>query len=1326
MKFKDLKVWIFIFGMMLLVGAYLYQHSKTNQQQLDAQGIKAIYLAKNSFIDALYNYHTQLEGYLSRNFYKWTSDDPNSPASQLVGLFDKEPIFVIEDIDYKPGSKKKLNPLANAEVELSKYDSSFFIQIKGCRFFLEEMNVDGESGGDVDKGLLDSISKNWQLEISTDASDVGRGHFEIDHTVSIYHLMENNIQSFFFDDLYVLDDSGRVMYPGHSAGLPLLSLDDLDDSTSFAESSLALKIAEKEYTGFLSPALIGDQTLYLLGVKESAQFDRVALRINFNLLSTFLTVLLLVFVSIPIISVFNLSDGDILTKGRIYGLGLSLIVVMVVLGFSFFSLLQNYRTFGPAEEDIEGLKGIFNQEIKALKADLDRYGNTENDTLTSIIAQNGKVNEFLEFDLDGRINSLAIPDEYGKLNTINFRNFPFISISERDYVKALPKADSSYFISAHFSKSTGNLEGVISKRVGENGKAVTFSLDTMAPLISQNQRYFIFKSDGKVLLKSEKVNIPINYLQEGVGQDRWDEIQTLIKNNTGSPIQRIWEIPIYVNGHEYEALLSFIPSSFLNEGIWLLYLEDKNLQHALHSLASLEAISVFIPYLLVLALLSIVTLMAKKSSIYLAFEPFSFHWYSPSPQKRDRFLWLNYILAFDILLYLFVYLVIPLCIFKIYLWAGLFAIQAGTCNFLMLYSKGSGYFRDNINNFLIIVLVLWLVFAAFLIYFSISSVTSPYLFLTIVVLMLMLGLKILCFYLSSINRLPSLVPEVFAKNRLFNLWHGRLTVFWNKLTRVQVDKRIYALNFLLWLMIIGFLPGYFIHRQIFNQEKYIWDNTNSKSEQDYDLLKAESGIAEQECELLKSNSGLYFDIIMAHEKFRRTKFGLFTNQEDQKIKDLIAPPRELFISSFCLPSNLELFSDTSSNGWSFEDTLKKNIVVWIILLVILIWLFNMIMRLSNKIYLIDYHFTYEENQLPKMIKMQKNSFIIGLDSEKSKSWVHQQFGIKPFELLAVEVKLGTVELPELTTVHKAVILENIHCLESADALLRTMLAFREKYQNEMVLLFVSSGRPLPELLKTNISKQQKLLITEVFSGFLFQFVSLEYQNPRLSLPYLEKEWKDLDQKEQSAHKEKIESVLFNDEKIPELLDDLSYGPNAYSTVAMITQDVAKDPLDRPLSQERFEKCILSLQRFNKAYYMNIWAELSAKERKMVYNYAKEGFINFFNKETMTALVQKGVLKINHDNDGLVLFSKSFRNFVCLFVTEEEISLFKQDERKSGNAKMIQAAAFSFVFISIGLISFYDPNILNETSAYISGFIGLAGTIYSLIVKGLGNKIDPEI
>ncbi|MEX0883656.1 MAG: hypothetical protein WDZ72_09305, partial [Cyclobacteriaceae bacterium] len=900
-----------------------------------------------------------------------------------------------------------------------------------------------------------------------------------------------------------------------------------------------------------------------------------------------------------------------------------------------------------------------------------------------------------------------------------FGDFPFISIANRDYVKELVNINFDYFTSAHFSKSTGKMEGVISKKRGEMGSAVTFRLDSISPTISPFQRYFIFKPDGKVILKSEKVSIPINHLEEGVGQDKWQEIHTLIKNNKKAAEEQVWEIPIYVNGHEYQALLSRIPSAFLKSDNWLLYLEDKNLQYTLHSLSSLEAIAVFFPYLMVLVLLSLFTMMVKKSSIYLAFEGFSFQWYSPSPQKRGRFLWLNYILAFDILLYIFVYLCIPLCIFKIYLWACLFAVQAGTCNFLMLYSKSSAHIKENINGFLVLVSLLWLCFAVTMIYFSMVSLEGPYILLTIGVIILLGGLQVLCYLLSKTNRLPSLTPTFISESRRVKKWHEKLTLFWNKVTRVQVDKRIYALNFLLWLMIIGFLPGYFIHRQIFNQEKYIWDHAQSK----------ESEKLVDQC-----RNDLYFDLIDTFEKFRRTNFGRFTQVEDEKVKSFIAPPKEVYEASYFQKSNIEkmnthAFPENYNIG--FWNNANVSAPVWIILLLIMVWLYNMIMRLSNKIYLIDYHFAYSsEFQIPKSVKKTRKSFLIGIDSEKTRSWVFHQFELDPRELLVIDVKEEKIKLLALEPYHKAVMLENLHCFESIDKMIDTLMEFKSEYgkranEKRELLFFVSSGKPLQEILHSKIPNQKLLVVTELFAGYLFQFVPLHYQNPQLSLPYMDAEWEQMTQSEKLAYQRKAESQLFNDLKLPELTDDLSYSPNARSIASMITLELSKDPLDQPLTQERFEKCILSLQRFNKSYFMNIWAELGGRERKMVYNYANEGFINFFNKETMTALIQKGILKMNRDHDGLVLFSQSFRNFVCVFVSEEEISRFKQDERKSGNAKMIQAAAISFVFISLALIGYYDPNVLNETSAYISAFLGLVGTAYSLIIKGIGKKLEQE-
>ncbi|SHM57256.1 hypothetical protein SAMN04488057_102186 [Cyclobacterium lianum] len=1314
MKFKDLRIWILIFGSMLLIGAYLYQHSKTNQSQLESQGIKAIFLARQNFTDAFYNYHVQLEGYFKRNFYNWGGGQGQEAAAQMVSLIDRAPKFGIEKIENLADAPALEKNIFDPDgVSLARKDSAFLIKVKGFRFFLDEKTKSGELADLDEAALIQNIREVLGHTFPGDTL-AGRG-FEVDHAVSVYSLMENNIQSFFFDRLFVLDSMGTAIYPGEVAGLPVIQGDSLRGDLNVGERKLTISISGDEYQGFLSPAVIGNQVFYLLGTKEAAQFKSVALRINFKVLSTFLTILLLIFVSIPIISIFNLGDGDVLTKQRVLGLGLSLIIVMVILGFFSFSLVQNYRSDSPADQNVRDLKVSFARQVDSLQANLERFrvhlenGSAGTGGTINALNKQKNVNEFLEFDLSGNIQTMLIPDTSAMDAAIDFGDFPFVSIANRDYVKDLPDTPEKLFISAHFSKSTGNLEGVISRRMDGAGYALTFSLDSLTPKISQNQRFFIFKPDGKVLLKSEKVNIPINYLQEGVGEQKWEEIKTLIANNPGPSDELVWKTPIYVNGHEYEAMLSRIPSGQFVAENWVLYLEDKNLQHTLHSLAALEAITVFVPYLLILVLLAVLTLITNKSSIYLAYEDFSFAWYSPSPTKRTRFVWLNVILFFDLLLFVGVYLFLPLNIFTIYLWSSLFAIQSGTCNFLMLSTTGTGAQKKNINGFLIMATTLWLVLASLLIYLNYLSIDTLYFLLATLVVVLMGSLQVVCHYLCRRGHFPRLAPDMWSVDSALGKIHRRLNDFWNKLTGVHVDKRVYALNFLLWLLIIGFLPGYFIHRQIFNQETYIWDQISIENQQS---VSDPDGMQR-----------FFHRLIGTHEEFRRTNFGRFSNQDDELIRDFIAPPHQILVNAFNRPPNFVL-SDFFKSGFLIR-LIRSNLLLIIPLLLVLIWLFNTIMRLGNKIYLIDYHFTYGLPSLPYGVRKQKHSFVIGVDALRSRVWICREFGLKIADLLLIDAGEEKPEMPDPELPHKGVVLENLHCLGNAEAVLSTILAFRKKYAGKSQYLFVTSGKPLQEILKADTPKQQRLMITEIFSEYLFQYVPLDFQNESFTLPYLGQSWEKLDTNERAQYKIRAESVLFNDPKTLELAAEIAYGPNAHAMAALITEELARDPYHQPLSQERYEKCILSVQRYNKSYFLNIWAELSLKERKMVYNYAREGFINFFNRETMTALIQKGIIKMNAGKDGLVLFSRSFRNFVCLFVSEEDLSRFKQDERKSGNAKMIQAAIFSFVLICIALVSFYDPNILNETSAYISGILGLVGTIYSLLAKGFTKIPNPD-
>src|SRR5690606_42045089 len=114
---------------------------------------------------------------------------------------------------------------------------------------------------------------------------------------------------------------------------------------------------------------------------------------------------------------------------------------------------------------------------------------------------------------------------------------------------------------------------------------------------------------------------------------------------------------------------------------------------------------------------------------------------------------------------------------------------------------------------------------------------------------------------------------------------------------------------------------------------------------------------------------------------------------------------------------------------------------------------------------------------------------------------------------------------------------------------------------------------------------------------------------------------------------------------------------------IITYEISQCPSNEKMSGETFEKCLLAIQRYNKGFFINIWGELNARERKMVYYYSKEGFINYSNRDTLTELIQKGIFTIVPGEEGLVLFCESFGTLVMLTVSEGIRCNLSENEQK---------------------------------------------------------------
>jgi hypothetical protein len=205
-------------------------------------------------------------------------------------------------------------------------------------------------------------------------------------------------------------------------------------------------------------------------------------------------------------------------------------------------------------------------------------------------------------------------------------------------------------------------------------------------------------------------------------------------------------------------------------------------------------------------------------------------------------------------------------------------------------------------------------------------------------------------------------------------------------------------------------------------------------------------------------------------------------------------------------------------------------------------------------------------------------------------------------------------------------------------------------------------------------------------------------------------------------------------KIKDPLDKVRFS-ETFSDFSFKSLAIKNEPILKDNSEEKTEVLLKSL-RHRKAFYTNMWTEMSFEEKMVAYAYAKEGFFNINRKEVMIGLAQKGILiqkstdetsqshrkNVKPDNiwKEWRLFSPVFRKYVLDHSTEEEKEAFKRYEKKNGNSNSIQISLISFVLICFALIGIFDKNFFSEAYTYLTGSLGLLGSLYALLDRGLGS------
>ncbi|NJN25901.1 MAG: hypothetical protein HC819_08005 [Cyclobacteriaceae bacterium] len=135
--------------------------------------------------------------------------------------------------------------------------------------------------------------------------------------------------------------------------------------------------------------------------------------------------------------------------------------------------------------------------------------------------------------------------------------------------------------------------------------------------------------------------------------------------------------------------------------------------------------------------------------------------------------------------------------------------------------------------------------------------------------------------------------------------------------------------------------------------------------------------------------------------------------------------------------------------------------------------------------------------------------------------------------------------------------------------------------------------------------------------------------------------------------------------------------------------------------------ILSIQQMSYPYYFAVWNSLSKDERYIVYDIAKDKFLNTVNVNGILSLLDKGILIYDHS---LRIMNESFANFVLTKVNSDEALEMEMESRAKGTWNTAFAVLFLLIISLVIFLSIGQQNFLNDLNTFLTGIAALIGLL----------------
>lgn len=1129
-------------------------------------------------------------------------------------------------------------------------------------------------------------------------------------TSTLRELLDMMRSSDFFDVIIVSDIAGKVLISDPDISMESIPPGLFAERQELGIIKTGMNISAKEYQVFRAPVSLElvDEPMYLYGAVSQERYSQAGWQISFTVLYLLGSLVIFIIVSYPILRVVGMGRGDTLLRSHVYQVGLSIILLSLFIGFSvsYFSSRAEIVTdqHNAVTTLADSTASIHRTSIRQYASLLELH--IQGETLPD---EPPPFNEIITIDSLGVVTDIIFRKPEDSVATELLPN-----LSERYYFQRA-RVDT-FFLGSHFSYLDGVQEGVLSTKVKKENndsarvvQAITFSLEQLDrsdrdSFNPKGLKYVILNERGEKYYQSPYIKTVIPDLWTVVRQEEWIEIRALMNNNPD--LEDALEIPLSFEGQSYTGHLTrFYPDvTKLHEPFWILTLRDKNLRYLRSFSVFMYSAAGYFFLVFILLIISLFSYLNRRPSHYLNIKPFSFDWLRPSYRKRKNYLFLLIVILLHTIFFLYMvsrdfhnfwFVVLLFCVAICFIALYAYLLLS---DFLDHWEKPDAWVFPGS----VFVLALLLLFMAYLA----ATLGGDSLIWIIIVLFLfqMAGFGLLAFMHSEDK---------------FRTSHE------GKKTGLTTPEPLFALTFTLWAAMIGLFPGYAIHHFAFHYEDEIWQNaatfnndhhhhhqnSNDISHDPHHVSAAESS----DYNLKNDNPDAEHDHDVnehhhAEQFWSKMERGFFSQMEYQRRQwlgnytgiDYPVIDRYIYASLKTIRGAKD--HDDHTHGLvthqkgGFEYTLKI-----LVFLVIAGMLFLLIRNLTRRIFLT--HFWEFEPGMGVVDPAGSELYIITLDNRVALKFLGRNY-LRDKEYRMYDFAGKTIEEirmeAEVTGFYAAdgFILLNIERPLQTPESTRLLIDFISNCHEKKKFVVLTGARSMKELreeVRVNKNRELERAIKnwhEASATYITIILPINYDvsENRLDLP------------ESSGN------------RLMDLLaEDITWTPHE-GVLADILLKRMDESGTRLFLMQDYEKFLLIIQRYNKAWYQNIWEKLSFREKQMVYNYANEGFVNHCNFDVLTELLQKGVFRMDLREEKITLFNRSFCNFATRAPSEELLEDFSKDKRENGNLKHLRNAMLTFVFLAILGVSLVAPELLDRYIGAISGGLAILSTLASALGK----------